>query len=57
MLKSFLPSDLVVGGMTVSQYLARLAAEACSVLLAADYGREIRELAARREIIAAGEDL
>jgi hypothetical protein len=34
-----------------------LAAEATSVVLVDSYGREIREFAARREIIAAGEDL
>jgi replicative DNA helicase len=56
-LKTFLPSDIDVAGLTISQYLARLAAEATTVINAADYGHEIRELAARRDIIAAGEDL
>ncbi len=56
-LKTFLPADIGIEGLTLSQYLARLAAEAISVVMVADYGREIRELAARRDIIALGEDL
>jgi replicative DNA helicase len=55
-LKTFLPPD-DIAGLKPSQYLARLAAEATSVIMVEGYGREIRELAARREIIAAGEDL
>jgi replicative DNA helicase len=55
-LKTFLPPD-AIAGLAPSQYLARLAAEATSVVLVDGYGREIRELAARREVIAAGEDL
>src|SRR3954465_9766355 len=38
-LKTFLPPDIDVAGLTVSQYLARLAAEATTVINAADYGR------------------
>ena len=55
-LKTFLPPD-DIAGLTPNQYLARLAAEATSVIMVEDYGREIRELAALREIIVAGEDL
>jgi replicative DNA helicase len=55
-LKTSLPPD-EIAGLTPMRYLARLAAEATGVLMVVDYGREIRELAARREIIAAGEDL
>jgi replicative DNA helicase len=51
-----MPPD-AIAGLTPSQYLARLAAEATSVVMAADYAHQIRELAARREIIAAGQDL
>src|ERR1700704_4694405 len=40
-LKTFLPPDIDVAGLTVSQYLARLAAEATTVINAADYGRTI----------------
>src|SRR5947199_391978 len=43
-LKTFLPPDLDVAGMTPSQYLARLAAEATTVINAEDYGRTIADL-------------
>ncbi|MEW6452203.1 MAG: replicative DNA helicase [Pseudomonadota bacterium] len=56
-LKTFLPADIDVGGMNVSQYLARLAAEATTVINAADYGRTIGDLALRRNLIAIGEDM
>src|ERR1700733_3553075 len=56
-LKTFLPGDLDVGGLTASQYLARLAAEATTVINAADYGRTIYDLAIRRSLIGIGEDL
>src|SRR6516164_7240098 len=56
-LKTFLPPDIDVAGLTVSQYLARLAAEATTVINAADYGRTIYDLALRRALIGIGEDL
>ena len=56
-LKTFLPADADIGGLTVSQYLARLAAEATSVINAADYGRTIGDLAVRRNLIRIGEDM
>src|SRR3954463_7290851 len=56
-LKTFLPPDLDVAGMTPSQYLARLAAEATTVINAEDYGRTIYDLAIRRTLIIIGEDL
>src|SRR5262249_62065053 len=43
--------------MTVSHYLARLAAEAVTVINAADYGRAIYDLATRRALITVGEDM
>ncbi len=43
--------------MTVAQYLARLAAEAVTVINAADYGRAIYDLATRRALITVGEDM
>jgi replicative DNA helicase len=55
--KSFLSSEHEVGGLTVSQYLARLAAEATTVINAFDYGHSVRVLAARREMISLSEDL
>jgi replicative DNA helicase len=56
-LKTFLPADADIGGLTVSQYLARLAAEATTVINAADYGRTIYDLSVRRALIVIGEDL
>src|SRR5215831_624842 len=56
-LKTFLPADLDVAGLTVSQYLARLAAEATTVINAADYGHTIYDLAIRRSLIVIGEDM
>ena len=55
--KTFLPADEKVGDMTVAQYLARLAAEAVTVINAADYGRAIYDLATRRALITVGEDM
>src|SRR6478609_3832492 len=55
-LKTFL-GDQDLGGFTVSQYLARLAAEATTVINAEDYGRTIYDLAVRRNLITIGEDL
>lgn len=56
-LKTFMPADVDLGGMTVAQYLARLAAEATSVINAQDYGRTIYDLAIRRTLILVGEDM
>jgi len=56
-LKTFLPSDLDVAGLTASQYLARLAAEATTVINASDYGRTIYDLAIRRSLILIGEEV
>jgi replicative DNA helicase len=55
-LKTFL-GDQDLGGVTVSQYLARLAAEATTVINAEDYGRTIYDLAIRRSLIGIGEDM
>src|SRR3954469_12113302 len=56
-LKTFLPPDLDVAGLTASQYLARLAAEATTVINAEDYGRTIYDLAIRRTLIIVGENM
>ena len=55
-MKTFL-GDQDLGGVTVSQYLARLAAEATTVINAEDYGRTIYDLAVRRNLITIGEDM
>ena len=56
-LKTFLPADTDLGGMTVGQYLARLAAEATTIINAQDYGRTIYDLSLRRDLIGIGEDM
>jgi replicative DNA helicase len=56
-LKTFLPADANIAGLTLPQYLARLAAEATTIINAADYGRAIYDLAIRRELIQVGEDM
>jgi replicative DNA helicase len=56
-IKTFLPADGKVGDMTVAHYLARIAAEAVTVINAADYGRAIYDLATRRALITVGEDM
>src|SRR6187401_1686102 len=56
-LKTFLPSDVDIGGLNASQYLARLAAEATTVINAADYGHTIADLSVRRNLIRIGEDM
>jgi replicative DNA helicase len=56
-LKTFLPADVDVAGLTVSQYLARLAAEATTVINAQDYGRTVYDLSIRRDLIVIGEDM
>ena len=56
-LKTFLPATLDIAGLSVAQYLARLAAEATTVINAADYGRTVYDLAVRRELIKIAEDM
>jgi replicative DNA helicase len=56
-LKTFFPAEADILGMTVSQYLARLAAEATTIINAQDYGRTIYDLSLRRELIGIGEDM
>jgi replicative DNA helicase len=56
-LKTFLPAETDIGGMTVGQYLARLAAEATTIINAQDYGRTVYDLSLRRDLIRIGEDM
>jgi replicative DNA helicase len=56
-LKTFLPADVKIADFTVAQYLARLAAEATTIINAEDYGRAIYDLALRRALILIGEDM
>ena len=54
-LKTFVPSEQPIGELTIGQYLARLAAEAVTIINAEDYGRGIYDLATRRALIGIGE--
>jgi replicative DNA helicase len=54
--KTYLP-DQLVAEMSMPQYLARLAAEATTVLNAADYGQAVYDLAIRRTLIQIGEEM
>ncbi len=56
-LKTFLDANVDIGGITVAQYLARLASEATTIINAEDYGRTIYDLATRRSLIIVGEDM
>ncbi len=58
-LKTFLPpdADIAGAGLSPAQYLARLAAEATTVINAEDYGRTIYDLATRRDLIKIGETM
>lgn len=50
-LKQVIPDQMIMEGMTTSKYLARLAAEATTIINAPDYARIIRDLAKRRELM------
>jgi replicative DNA helicase len=50
-LKTFFPDDLDIVGLTINQYLARLAAEATTIINAEDYGRTVYDLSIRRDLI------
>jgi replicative DNA helicase len=56
-LKTFLPTELDIAGLTVNQYLARLAAEATTIINAEDYGRTVYDLSIRRDLITIGEEM
>src|SRR5882762_6263689 len=56
-LKTFLPADVDIAGLKVAQYLTRLATEATTIINAADFGRQVYDLAVRRDLIAIGEDM
>src|SRR3984957_10058048 len=56
-LKTFLPGDVDIAGLSVNQYLARRAAEATTIINAEDYGRTVYDLSVRRDLITIGEDM
>src|SRR5690606_24809146 len=55
-IKTHLPEQLLPD-VTMAQYLARLAAEATTVINAADYGQAIYDLSIRRNLILVGEEM
>lgn len=56
-LKSYFDNDSALADIGGSQYLARLAASATTIINAEDYGRLIYDLAMRRELIILGEEI
>ncbi|MBV5264215.1 replicative DNA helicase [Pinisolibacter aquiterrae] len=56
-LKTFFPGDQQIADMSPTQYLLRLASDATTIINAEDYGRQIQELATRRNLIRIGEDM
>jgi replicative DNA helicase len=50
-------AEPIDAGLSVPQYLGRLAANAATIINARDYGRTIRDLATRRGLIIIGEDM
>jgi replicative DNA helicase len=55
-IKTFL-GDVDLGGITTSQYLARLTTQASTIVNAGEYGRAVYELALRRDLILIGEEV
>jgi replicative DNA helicase len=56
-MKSYLPAELDIAGLTLGQYLSRLCAEATTIINAPDYARDIVELHGRRVMIGIADDL
>jgi replicative DNA helicase len=56
-IKPFLPADVDICGMKVSQYIARLAAEAVTIVNCKDFAQVIRDLADLRQIGMVAEEL
>ncbi|MDF1599702.1 DnaB-like helicase C-terminal domain-containing protein [Mesorhizobium sp. YIM 152430] len=56
-LNPYMPAGLMIGDITITAYLARLAAGAINVINAYDYARAIIEMWSRHQIIARMEDV
>jgi replicative DNA helicase len=57
-MRQFIPAEQqFAGGLTVGEYLARLATEATSIIHVPDYAKVIKDLSDRRELIALSYDL
>ena len=50
-------AEPIDAGLTVPQYLVRLAVNATTIINAREYGNTIRDLATRRQLILIGEDV
>lgn len=55
--KSFIPPETDIAGLTPAQYLARLAAEATTILNAQDYGASILDYFERRQLLAISDEI
>lgn len=56
-LRTFLPADVTILGMSLGVYLARLCAEGTTIINAPDYARTIRDLADLRTVMSIGRGL
>lgn len=56
-MKTFLPADMAIGDFTPLEYLAHLCADATTIANAEDYGRVVRDMAAKRALIEVAEDV
>jgi replicative DNA helicase len=56
-LKTFLPGELDIAGLSLNQYLARLVAGATTIINAEDFGQTIYNLSIRRALITIGGDI
>jgi len=56
-LKDYLPAELDIAGMSLDRYLARLCAEATTVINAPDYAKTICDLAHRRTMMTIAAEL
>ena len=55
-LKTFLPPDFDIEGLKLGRYIARLAAEATTIINAPEYAKTVRDLANRRRMIDVARD-
>jgi replicative DNA helicase len=56
-LSTHLPGEVEIAGLTLNQYLARLAANATTIINSADYAKNIYDLFIRRSLISIGMDI
>lgn len=56
-LSTHLPGEVEIAGLTLNQYLARLAANATTIINSADYAKNIYDLFIRRSLISIGMEI